>query len=81
MKAKRSKRFLRQLSGLPVVVQKRFEKQLRFLLSNLRHPSLRTKKYDESQGIWQARVDGHYRFYFLIEEDIYALISITSHPD
>ncbi|MGD0777008.1 MAG: hypothetical protein ABSC05_29670 [Candidatus Solibacter sp.] len=27
------------------------------MLQNLPHPSLRAKKYDESQGLWQARVN------------------------
>jgi len=29
--------------------------QVRFLMQNIRHPSLRAKKYDEARNIWQAR--------------------------
>jgi mRNA-degrading endonuclease RelE of RelBE toxin-antitoxin system len=53
---------------------------LTFLLSNLRHPSLRAKKYDEAQDIWQARVDDDYRLYFMIQGDSYILLSIIPHP-
>jgi mRNA-degrading endonuclease RelE of RelBE toxin-antitoxin system len=56
------------------------DKQLAFLLSNLRHPSLRAKKYDEANDIWQARVDDGYRFYFQIDGETYILLSIIPHP-
>jgi len=49
-------------------------------LTNLRHPSLRAKKYDEAQDIWQARVDDDDRFYFQIEDDTYRILSIIPHP-
>jgi mRNA-degrading endonuclease RelE of RelBE toxin-antitoxin system len=38
-------------------VRKAFAKQLGFLLNQLGHPSLRAKKYDEANDIWQARVN------------------------
>jgi mRNA interferase RelE/StbE len=80
MKVAFSNRFLRQYAALPEAVKAKFEKQLGFLLSNLRHNSLRAKKYDEAQDIWQARVDDHYRFYFQIEGDTYRILSIIPHP-
>ena len=42
------------LSVAPAKVRKAFFKQIRFLAENLHHPSLRAKKYDESQDLWQA---------------------------
>ncbi len=73
-------RFRKQYQKLSKERQARFDKPLAFLLSNLRHPSLRAKKYDEANDIWQARVDDDYRFYFQIEDDTYMLLSIISHP-
>ena len=73
-------RFRKQYQKLSKERQARFDKQLAFLLSNLRHPSLRVKKYDEANDIWQARVDDDYRFYFQIEDDTYMLLSIIPHP-
>jgi hypothetical protein len=32
------------------------------------------------RDIWQARVDGSWRFYFQIRGDIYYLLNITPHP-
>lgn len=61
-------------------VREKFYKQIGYLLRDLRHPSLRAKKYDESRGIWQARIDKNVRLYFLIEGDQYILLEIREHP-
>ena len=47
---------------------------------NSHHPSLRAKKYDEGQGLWQARVNKDWRFYFLIQNDGYLIVNIIPHP-
>ena len=65
---------------LSPALQVRVDKQLALLLQNLRHPSLRAKKYDEQQDIWQARVNDNYRFYFQIEGDTYSILAIIPHP-
>ncbi len=80
MKVAFSNRFVRQYGKLPAACQARFDKQLGFLLSNFRHPSLRAKKYDEAANIRQARVCDQYGFYFQIHGDTYRIPSITSHP-
>jgi mRNA-degrading endonuclease RelE of RelBE toxin-antitoxin system len=46
-----SPQFLKNWDRTPPRVQKLFEKQVQFLLENLRHPSLRAKKYDEARDI------------------------------
>ena len=73
-------RFRKQYQKRSKERQARFDKQLAFLLSNLRHPSLRAKKYDEANDIWQARVDDDYRFYSQIDGETYVLLSIIPHP-
>ncbi|MEP6890381.1 MAG: hypothetical protein ABI955_06765 [Nitrospirota bacterium] len=55
-------RFRKQYQNLSAERRDKFDKQLDFLLANLRHPSLRAKEYDETNDIWQARVDDGYRF-------------------
>jgi hypothetical protein len=47
-------RFARSYDEAPAAIQRAFDKQLAFLLANLRHPSLRAKKYDVER--WQARI-------------------------
>ena len=64
----------------PPAVQKAFDKQVKLLVENVRHPSLRAKKYDESRGIWQARVNRNWRFYFVVTGDTYLILDIIPHP-
>jgi plasmid maintenance system killer protein len=75
-----SHRALSALEELPSLVRKAFFKQVTLLASDLRHPSLRAKKYDESKDRWQARVNRSWRFYFTIEGDVYIIQDIIAHP-
>jgi mRNA-degrading endonuclease RelE of RelBE toxin-antitoxin system len=59
---------IESLTDAPRNVQRAFEKQLRFLVDNLLHPSLHAKKYDESNDVWRARVNKDWRFYFTITD-------------
>ena len=80
MKADYSARTRGTLPSLPSDVRKAFFKQVKLLEQNLRHPSLRAKKYDESLDLWQARVNRDWRFYFLIRDEIYYIVDIIPHP-
>ena len=75
-----SERFVRSYTSAPRAIQRAFDQKLDLLLQNLRHPSLRAKKYDEARDLWQARVTRGWRFYFTIEGDTYRLHDITEHP-
>jgi hypothetical protein len=75
-----TERFRKSYDDAPTSIKKAFEKQAAFLIDNLRHPSLKAKKYDEKRDIWQARVTGSWRFYFRIEGDAYTLLDIMPHP-
>ena len=67
-------------ASLAPSVRKAFAKQLGFLVDNRSHPSLYAKKYDEAQDVWQARVNRNWRFYFVIRQDEYVILSIIPHP-
>jgi mRNA interferase RelE/StbE len=73
-------RAAREYESLPPALQRRADKQFSFLAANLRHPSLDAKKYDESRGVWQARVTRGYRFYFTIDGDTCTILTLTKHP-
>lgn len=73
-------RFKENLRKFSQNIQEKFYKQAEFLLCDIRYPSLRAKKYDETSGVWQARVDLDVRFYFLINSDAYVLLDIKKHP-
>ena len=70
----------RELQKFPREIREDFYKQAEFLSNNIRHPSLRAKKYDEARDIWQARVTSNVRFYFRIQGNTYLLLSIRKHP-
>lgn len=76
-----SARLKADIKKIPKEIRCKFYKQAELLAKNLRHPSLRAKKYNETDDIWQARVDGHYRFYFRIKSDTYILLAIKRHSD
>ncbi len=80
MKVRFTHRADKDYATLSPEVRKAFAKQLGFLLTQLTHPSLRAKKYDEGSKIWQARVNRSWRFYFVILEDEYVILSIIPHP-
>ena len=75
-----TERFRRSYADAPQRVQKQCDKQLRLLTQDLRHPSLRAKKYDEALDIWQGRINSAWRFYFKIDGNAYYLIDLIPHP-
>ena len=79
MKLHYSDRFKKSYKDTSERVRKDFKKQGTYLLKDLRRPSLHSKKYDEEQGVWQARVNRDWRFYFAIDGDTYWLIDIMAH--
>ena len=80
MNVQLSARATAQLAAAPPAVQKAFIKQISFLVRNLAHPSLHAKKFYESEGIWQARVNQDWRFYFTVATDAYCVDEIVPHP-
>ena len=58
---------------LSLNIQKKADKQFELLLTNYRHPSLRSRKMGKGD-VFEARIDRHYRFTFqILEEEIYIL--------
>jgi mRNA interferase RelE/StbE len=80
MKLQFSAHFTRAYSKAPLEIQRAFDKQSLLLVQNLRHPSLRAKKYNVAEDKWQSRVNQDWRFYFRIVDDTYVITDITPHP-
>ena len=86
MKVIRTEPFKQNFQRLPEAIKRRTESVLRLLLSNPYHPSLRVKKvrgeilkgYD---NIFEGRITRDYRFFFLIETDIYTLLRCGRHEE
>src|SRR5439155_2404530 len=79
VKLARTPRFARDFRSLPPDIQRRAAKQLQLLLDNPRHPSLRIKKMEGSQDIWEGRISKGYRFTFQVRNDTYILRRIGAH--
>ncbi len=79
MTIRRTDIFLRQYRYLPPYIQKKADRQLVRLLSDLRHPGLYAKKMAGHDDIWEARIDIHHRFTFQIVGDIVILRRIGPH--
>lgn len=71
--------FLRDYVGLPEVVRRPAEKQIRTLLQNPRHPSLRARKIQGSTDIYEARVTEAYRMTYKIVGETLRLRRIGTH--
>lgn len=80
MRAFYTQRFLEHYAKAPPTIQRAVDRRIALLVQNLRHPSLRAKKYDEVSDIWQARVNAGWRVYFTIEGDTYRFLTLLPHP-
>lgn len=72
-------RFLKLYRNLPNDIRIRVDKQLRLLLDNPKHPSLRFHKMKGSKNQWEISVTMNYRIVFQIHEDVYVLYTIGPH--
>lgn len=80
MTLKFTKQAEKDYQKLPLNIQKKADKQLTLLLSNYRHPSLRTRKMS-GENHFEARVDLRNRFTYMMEgEDIY-ILTIGPHDE
>lgn len=79
MRLTRSKSFKHSFKKLPEFVQKKADRILILLVSDLQHPSIRAKKIQGASDKWEGRVDRFYRFTFEIEADEILLRSIGPH--
>jgi len=61
----RSPRFDRAYKKLPKEVREQFKNKIKLLAeSNYSHPSLRVKKIQGTDSIWEASIDMNHRFTF-----------------
>ncbi len=79
MRLIRSNSFKRSFKKLPKFIQKKADRILILLASDLQHPSIRAKKIQGASDTWEGRIDKFYRFTFQIEADEILLRSIGIH--
>lgn len=79
MRLTRTDPFKRSYKKLPKFVQRKADRILILLAEDLRHPSIRAKKIQGADDIWEGRIDKFHRFTFEIKSDEIILRSIGSH--
>ncbi len=71
--------FVRDYASLPESIRRRVQKQIRVLLQNPRHPSLRARKIQGYTDIFEARVTRDYRMTYKIAGEALRLRRIGTH--
>lgn len=79
MKLIRTERFLRDYQKLPANVQKQTDRKLLYLVEDIAYPSLRVKKVQRYEDIFEGSISRIYRFLFQITTDAYILLRIGKH--
>jgi mRNA-degrading endonuclease RelE of RelBE toxin-antitoxin system len=74
-------RFVRAYQRLPKHVRTKVQKALRLLEADFRHPSLRAKRVQGTEGIYEARVDQKYRLTYQRRGDWLILRNVGPHDD
>ena len=71
--------FTKHYEKLPSQIRKKVDRQLGYLVQDLRHPGIHAKKMSGEADLWEARVDYHYRVVFQIQDDVMILRSVGTH--
>ena len=73
-------RFRQFYQRLPHSIERKVDKQVALLATNPRHPSLQVKRIKGTEGVWEARVDLHYRMTFeMVGDAVY--LRVVGHHD
>lgn len=81
MRLRRLNRFKRAYRKLPRNHKPRVDRALRLLAENPRHPGLRVKAVQGTEGIWEARASDTVRLTFEIQGDTITLRNVGRHDE
>lgn len=79
MKVFTTRRFEKDYASLPQSIQNTVDKKLKIFVDDQYHPSLRVKKIEGTQGIWEMRVSRNYRITFQFINDGIILRRVGTH--
>lgn len=74
--------FKKMIKAQPRSLEKQLKKTLRLLQENPAHPSLRSKKYQSIEGVWESSINMNYRIlweYGVEQPDVIILLAIGDH--
>ncbi len=81
MRLAKTDNFTSRYQKLAKSIQKKVDKQIKFLEKDFFYPSLRTKKLKSYSGWWEFRVDYHYRMIGKKNNDRIILHSVGPHDE
>ena len=76
-----SKAFKKHYKKLSEVAKKQIKKKIKFFVENPTHPSLRTKKIQGTDGIWESSVNMDIRIIWFYENNELILLLDIGHHD
>ena len=75
----RTDRFKHDYQRLPKHIQKQTDRKLRYLVTDITHPSLRIKRVRRYNEVFEGSITKDYRFLFQTTPDGYVLLRIGTH--
>lgn len=85
MKHVAANRFWESFNALPLEIQKLAREKFKLFVENPYHPSLRTKRMNDRNGIWEGHISLGYVFTFKYEirdnEQVIVSLDIGKHDD
>ena len=76
-----TKRFRKAYQQLPQPIQNKVKKALRLLDENPRYPSLRVKRIQGTDPLYEGRIDQKYRFSFEFDSEDILLRNVDDHDE
>ena len=77
-----TKQFMKMLKAQPHSIEKQLKKTLNHLQENPAHPSLRSRKYQSIEGIWESSINMQHRIlwqYGVDQPDTIVLLAVGDH--
>lgn len=79
MRFQRTERFKRMYKKLDLSQQNNIKKALKLMVENINHPSLRVKRVQGANGVWEASATMDLRITFEWENDLIVLKNCGEH--
>ena len=79
MRISRTQRFVEDSMKLPSRIRKVLPRKLAYLAQDLAHPSLRVKRVQRYDGVYEASINMDYRLLFSVQDDVCMLLRIGRH--
>jgi mRNA-degrading endonuclease RelE of RelBE toxin-antitoxin system len=78
---RQTERFIEKYLSLPEAIQRKADKAIRLLELDFPHPGLQSRLLEGQLGIYEARVNDHYRLTYRRSGDIFTLRNIDNHDE